>query len=68
MEIDNGPVITQKLQSKLIEFKKYFKDKKLLTKNYSVQQNFIIFESNNENVDEIIKILDDDESEINQYS
>ena len=67
LEIDNGPVITQKLQSKLIEFKKYFKDKKLLTKNYSVQQNFIIFESNNENVDEIIKILDDDESEINQY-
>ena len=30
LEIDNGPVITQKLQSKLLELKKYFKDKELI--------------------------------------
>ena len=67
LEIDNQPVITQKLQSKLLEFKRFFKDKNLVLKNFAVDQNFIIFESNNENVNEIKKILDDDESEINPY-
>ncbi len=67
LEIDNGPVITQKLQSKLLELKRYFKDKKLILKNFSVDQNSIFFESNAENVDEVKNILDDDNSEINQY-
>ena len=65
--IDNKPVITQKLQSKLLELKKFFKEKKLILRNFSVDQNSIIFESNNENVNEIKTILDDDESEINPY-
>ncbi len=67
LEIDNKPVITQKLQSKLLELKKFFKEKKLILRNFSVDQNSIIFESNNENVNEIKTILDDDESEINPY-
>ena len=67
LEIDNKPVITQKLQSKLIELKRFFKDKKLILRNFSVDQNSIIFESINENVNEIKTILDDDESEINPY-
>ena len=67
LEIDNKPVITQKLQSKLLELKRYFKEKKLILRNFSVDQNSIIFESNNENVNEIKTILDDDESEINPY-
>ena len=67
LEIDNKPVITQKLQSKLLELKRFFKEKKLILRNFSVEQNSIIFESNNENVNEIKTILDDDESEINPY-
>lgn len=67
LEIDNKPVITQKLQSKLLELKRFFKEKKLILRNFSVNQNSIIFESNNENVNEIKTILDDDESEINPY-
>jgi len=67
LEIDNNPVITQKLQSKLLELKRYFKEKKLILKNFSVNQSSIIFESNNENVNEIKTILDDDNSEINPY-
>ncbi len=67
LEIDNKPVITQKLQSKLLELKKFFKEKKLILRNFSVDQNSIIFESNNKNVNEIKTILDDDESEINPY-
>ena len=67
LEIDNGPVITQKLQSKLLELKRYFKDKGLILKNFTVDKDSIFFESNSENVNEVKNILDDDNSEINQY-
>ena len=67
LEIDNNPVITQKLQSKLLELKKYFKHKKLIVKNFSVNSNSISFESNNANINKVRNILDDDNSEINQY-
>ena len=67
LEIDNKPVITQKLQSKLIDLKKYFKKKKLILKNFSVDQGSIIFESNSEDVNKIKTILDEDKSEINPY-
>ena len=67
LEIDNGPVVTQKLQSKLLELKRYFKDKNLVLKNFSVDQDSIYFESNDNNIDEVKNILDDDNSEINQY-
>ena len=67
LEIDNKPVITQKLQSKLIDIKRYFKEKEIILRNFSINKSSIIFESNIKNVDEIKKILDDDESEINPY-
>ena len=67
LEIDNKPVVTQKLQSKLLELKRYFKEQKIILKNFTIDQNSIIFESNNENVDKVKNILDDDKSEINQY-
>tara|TARA_B100001250_G_scaffold195090_1_gene167613 strand:+ start:2582 stop:4135 length:1554 start_codon:yes stop_codon:yes gene_type:complete len=67
LEIDNKPVITQKLQSKIIEFKKFFKDKNLIIKNFSINKDSIIFEGNNNDIEEIKKILDDDESQINPY-
>ena len=67
LEIDNEPVITQKLQSKLLELKRYFKDKELILKNFTTDQDSIFFESNSENVEEVKNILDDDNSEINQY-
>jgi len=67
LEIDNKPVITQKLQAKILELKKYFKDKKLIIKNFSIKDNLIIFESDYNDVDKIKNLLDDDSSEINPY-
>ena len=67
LEIDNKPVVTQKLQSKIIEFKKYFKEKNLILKNFSIKENSIIFEAKSDDVDIITNILDNDESEINPY-
>ena len=67
LEIDNKPVVIQKLQSKVLEFKKYFKDKNLILKNFSINKNDIIFEAKLEDVNLVKEILDDDESEINPY-
>lgn len=67
LEIDNRPVVTQKLQSKIIEFKKYFKNKDIVVKNFSIDKNTIIFESKIDQIETIKKILDDDKSEINPY-
>ena len=63
LEIDNKPVITQKLQSKIIELKKHFKEKNLILKNFSIKENSIIFEAKSNDVDIITNILDNEESE-----
>ena len=67
LEIDNKPVVTQKLQSKIIELKKHFKEKNLILKNFSIKENSIIFEAKSDDVDIITNILDNEESEINPY-
>tara|TARA_Y100000590_G_scaffold422792_1_gene527890 strand:- start:1368 stop:2921 length:1554 start_codon:yes stop_codon:yes gene_type:complete len=67
LEIDNKPVITQNLQAKIIEFKKYFKEKNIILKNFSLNEEFIVFEANSEDINKVNNILDDDESEINPY-
>ena len=67
LEIDNGPVVTQKLQSKLIEFKKFFKNKDIIVKNFSISDNSIIFETDFSKIEDVKKLLDDDNSEINPY-
>ncbi len=67
LEIDNKPVVTLKLQSKIIEFKKFFKDQNLILKNFLLDENSINFESNSNDVNKIKNILDDDNSEINRY-
>ena len=67
LEIDNKPVITQKLQSKILDLKRFFKDKNLVIKNFSIKDNTIIFETINEDLNKVKKLLDDDDSEINPY-
>ena len=67
LEIDNKPVVTLKLQSKIIELKKFFKDQNLILKNFLLDENSINFESNSNDVNKIKNILDDDNSEINTY-
>ena len=67
LEIDNKPVVTQKLQSKILEFKKYFNDKNLILKNFSIENETIIFEAKQSDVKAVKEILDDDQSDINPY-
>tara|TARA_B100001123_G_scaffold436894_1_gene568098 strand:+ start:263 stop:1816 length:1554 start_codon:yes stop_codon:yes gene_type:complete len=67
LEIDNSPVITQKLQSKLFELKKFFKNEDIIVKNFSISEYSIFFETKNEKVEKVKNLLDDDNSEINPY-
>ena len=67
LEIDNKPVIKQKIQNKVIELKRFFKEKNIITKNFIVSDNSISFETTSNQTQELEKILDDDNSEINPY-
>ena len=67
LEIDNKPVVTHKLQSKILELKKFFKNKGLILKNFSIQKDSIIFDAKTTDVEEIINLLSDKNSEINPY-
>ena len=52
LEIDNSPVITQKLQNKLSTLRKYFKDNNILFKNIKIVNNqSITFELGNDYVE-----------------
>ena len=68
LEIDNSPVIEQQLQNKLIQIKKFLKDKNILYKNFNILDNRIIsFEINNEFIDSTVSLFEGKNSEINPY-
>jgi len=67
LEIDNQPIISETLQNKLIDLKKYFSDKSLYVKNFSLNNNKISFEADLASVDQIQEILLNKESDLNPY-
>ena len=67
LEIDNRPVVNQKLQAKIIELKKYFKQKNLVLKNFTLEKDFLTFETTEQDLDKVINLLDNEESDINSY-
>ena len=67
LEIDNQPIISETLQNKLIDLKKYFSDKSLYVKNFSINNNKITFEADLASVDQIQEILFNKESDLNPY-
>ena len=66
LEVDNNPILNQKLQSKLLELKKVFKEKNFNYKNLYFDNNKIVFNSD-ENFEFIKEILQNKQSEINPY-
>ncbi len=67
LEVDNGPVILQRLQNKLSSLRKFFKDKNINFKNLKINNNSISFELDNVFVKDFISILEDKESNVNPY-
>ena len=68
LEIDNSPVILQKLQNKLSSLKKFFKEKNIRVTNFKIiddkKISFVVEETS---LDEVMSLLTNNESEINPY-
>jgi len=69
LEIDNSPVITQKLQNLIPTLKKFFKEKKINLTNFKIiNDELLIFQANEDKVDKVKEILENKEDNfINQY-
>ena len=68
LEIDNSPVILQKLQNKLSSLKKFLKNKNIKSTNFKIiDDKKISFFVHETSLDEVLSLLTNDESEINPY-
>ena len=67
LEVDNSPIINQKLQSKLLEIRKFSKSENIILKNLTLVNNKIEFSVSEEFKKKLEDSLDSDESKINPY-
>ncbi len=69
LEIDNSPVITQKLQNSIPVFKKFFKEEKINLRNFKIlDDKFLTFEVDNKKISTVVEILENkDDNFINEY-
>ncbi len=67
LEIDNQPIISETLQNKLLDLKKFFNNKSIKIKNFNIENNKILFESDPGFVDQVKEVLQDKEGELNPY-
>ncbi len=67
LEIDNSPVIEQKLQNFTVIIRNYFKEKKIKIKNIKLKEQKITFSSDEKFKDQILEIFTDKESNLNPY-
>ena len=68
LEIDNSPVIIQKLQSKLSALKKFLKDNDIKSTNFKIiddKKISFVVDANSKN--KVLSLLKDEKSEINPY-
>tara|TARA_A100001015_G_scaffold284495_1_gene351029 strand:+ start:2382 stop:3932 length:1551 start_codon:yes stop_codon:yes gene_type:complete len=68
LEIDTGPLIEEKIQSKLVPLKKFLKKNELNYSNFEVGKDFISFLSQKKDLEKFeILFFSKKENEINQY-
>ena len=68
LEIDNQPVIVQKLQNTVSILRKYFKDNNIFFKNLKIiNDESIFFEIENNQIEQIKKLFEDKNFDINPY-
>ena len=68
LEIDNKPVIVQKLQNKLSLLKKFLSDNNVRSTNFKIiDDEKISFVIDEDSLDKVLSLLTDKESEINPY-
>ena len=67
LEIDNKPVIEQKLQNLTTTIRNFFKDKNIKINNIKIDKQNIFFNVPEENKQQVIETFEDENSEINPY-
>ena len=67
LEIDNDPVIEQKLQNLTSTIRNYFKDQNIRIKNIKIEGENIFFNADNPDKQLIIETFTDENSDINPY-
>ena len=67
LEIDNAPVIDQKLQNFTITIKNYLKEKNIRIKNLKLEKQKLKFSVDQQYRKEVLNLFNDKESEINPY-
>ena len=67
LEIDNTPVIDQKLQNLSLTIRNYLKDRNIRIKNFKLIDQKLLFSVDNEFKTTILEIFTDQESDINPY-
>ena len=67
LEIDNDPVIEQKLQNLTTTIRNYFKDQNIKISNIKIEGDSIFFNVDNQNKQIIVDTFIDENSEINPY-
>ena len=67
LEIDNTPVIEQKLQNKITFIKNYFKEKNIKVFNINISNQKIMFSVEEQSKQKVIDEFKDEESDINPY-
>ena len=67
LEIDNTPVIEQKLQNLTITIRNYFKKKNIRLKNLKLSNQTLTFSVNDEFKQEVLDQFTSEESDINPY-
>ena len=68
LEVDNQPVITQKLQNKLTSIRKFLNTENIKFKNLKLSNsNIIIFETEDEFIEKLKNTFQDKESSLNPY-
>ena len=67
LEIDNSPVIEQKLQNLTIIIKNFFKEKNVRVKNLKISNQNLFFSVDNEFKQTVLDSFNDKESDLNPY-
>ena len=67
LEIDNKPVIQQKLQNLTSTIRRYFKEIGIKIFDISIKDENIFFKVDEENKEKVLAVFNDEESEINPY-
>ncbi len=67
LEIDNTPVIEQRLQNFTVTIRNYFKKQNIRIKNLKLENQKLIFSVDNQFQQKILDFFNDEESEINPY-